>query len=74
MDYIAFANFDGSNMRYIIKDKDDGHLAHIFAITVFEDSIYWTDWEHSSIRRAHKYTGMLSCLYRDINFKFKVTY
>ncbi len=46
-------------MRYIIKDKEDGHLAHIFAITVFEDYIYWTDWEHSSIRRAHKYTGII---------------
>ena len=53
MDYIAFANLDGTNKKYIIVEG----LAHIFAITVFEDYIYWTDWENSNVERAHKYTG-----------------
>ncbi len=54
LDYIAFANLDGRNKTYILQED----LAHIFAITVFEDFIYWTDWEKSSVERAHKYTGL----------------
>ena len=53
LDYIAFANLDGTNKKYIIEEG----LAHIFAITMFEDYIYWTDWENSNVERAHKYTG-----------------
>ena len=53
LDYIAYANLDGSNKKIIRNDN----LAHIFAITVFEDYIYWTDWENSNVERAHKYTG-----------------
>ena len=33
------------------------HVQHIFALTVFEDFIYWSDWETGTIERAHKYTG-----------------
>lgn len=53
LDYIALAELTGANMRYIIRDQ----LPHIFAISVFESYIYWTDWEFKSIERAHKYTG-----------------
>lgn len=53
LDYIAVADLNGANMRYVIHDQ----LPHIFAISVFENYIYWTDWEFKSIERAHKYTG-----------------
>lgn len=32
-------------------------MRHIFAITVFENYLYWTDWESKSVMRAEKYTG-----------------
>ena len=32
-------------------------MPHPFAITVFEDYMYWTDWNHLSIEMADKYTG-----------------
>ena len=32
-------------------------LPHPFAITVFEDSLYWTDWHTKSINSANKFTG-----------------
>lgn len=32
-------------------------IPHIFALTLFEDYVYWTDWETKSINRAHKTTG-----------------
>lgn len=32
-------------------------LPHPFAITVFEDSIFWTDWHTHSVSSANKNTG-----------------
>lgn len=33
-------------------------LPHPFALTVFEDAIYWTDWHTKSITTVNKNTGM----------------
>uniref|UniRef100_A0A8C0GL26 Uncharacterized protein n=1 Tax=Chelonoidis abingdonii TaxID=106734 RepID=A0A8C0GL26_CHEAB len=65
-DYIEFASLDGSN-RHIGED-----IPHIFALTLFEDYIYWTDWETKSINRAHKTTGanksmLISTLHRPMD-------
>ncbi|UYV74244.1 LRP1B [Cordylochernes scorpioides] len=55
-DYIAVANLDGHN-RHIVTSRDDFHgIQHIFALTVFEDQLYWTDWETKTIERCHKYS------------------
>lgn len=54
LDYIAFADLNGEGMQYVIQE----HLPHVFAITVFEDYIYWTDWEFKVVERAHKFTGL----------------
>lgn len=32
-------------------------LPHPFGVTLFEDSIYWTDWHTKSISTANKATG-----------------
>lgn len=32
-------------------------LPHPFAITVFEDLLFWTDWQTKSIHQANKFTG-----------------
>lgn len=47
-------------------------IPHIFALTLFEDYIYWTDWETKSINRAHKTTGanksmLISTLHRPMD-------
>lgn len=42
---------------YSFPDTDPLHVQHVFAISVFEDYLYWTDWELKSVLRAHKYTG-----------------
>ncbi|ETE71786.1 Low-density lipoprotein receptor-related protein 1, partial [Ophiophagus hannah] len=67
-DYIEFASLDGSN-RHIVLNQD---IPHIFALTLFEDYIYWTDWETKSINRAHKTTGanksvLISTLHRPMD-------
>lgn len=53
LDYIAMADLNGNNIRYILNES----LPHIFAISQFENFIYWTDWEYKSVERAHKYDG-----------------
>ncbi|XP_066985718.1 low-density lipoprotein receptor-related protein 4 isoform X1 [Macrobrachium rosenbergii] len=50
---IEAAHLDGTDRRLI---KDHG-LPHPFAITVFEDNLYWTDWRTHSIHTANKRTG-----------------
>ena len=43
---------DGSG-RHIVMDG----VPHPFALTVFEDWMYWSDWNHMTIERARKFTG-----------------
>ncbi|XP_071809054.1 low-density lipoprotein receptor-related protein 4-like isoform X2 [Asterias amurensis] len=50
---IESANLNGSQRKAIINQG----LPHPFAITLFEDSIYWTDWHTKSINSANKFTG-----------------
>ncbi|KAM4582658.1 low-density lipoprotein receptor-related protein 1-like isoform 1-T1 [Fundulus diaphanus] len=67
-DYIAFASMDGTN-RHTVLSQD---IPHIFAMTLFEEYIYWTDWETKSINRAHKTQGtnktmLISTLHRPMD-------
>uniref|UniRef100_A0A8P4KAA0 EGF-like domain-containing protein n=1 Tax=Dicentrarchus labrax TaxID=13489 RepID=A0A8P4KAA0_DICLA len=50
---IERADLDGRNRKAVISHG----LPHPFAITVFEDSLYWTDWHTKSINSANKFTG-----------------
>ncbi|RWS07607.1 low-density lipoprotein receptor-related protein 4-like protein [Dinothrombium tinctorium] len=50
---IESSNFDGTDRKSVI----EGNLPHPFAVTVFEDNIYWTDWHTKSIHSAIKLTG-----------------
>lgn len=51
---IECATFDGTDRKKVITKG----LPHPFAITLFEDAIYWTDWHTKSISTANKDTGM----------------
>uniref|UniRef100_A0A673BUV4 Low density lipoprotein receptor-related protein 1Ab n=1 Tax=Sphaeramia orbicularis TaxID=375764 RepID=A0A673BUV4_9TELE len=67
-DYIEFASLDGTN-RHTVLSHD---IPHIFAMTLFEEYIYWTDWETKSINRAHKTLGtnkttLISTLHRPMD-------
>nr|XP_006819580.1 PREDICTED: low-density lipoprotein receptor-related protein 4-like [Saccoglossus kowalevskii] len=50
---IESSTLDGRNRRAVISQG----LPHPFAITLFEDYIYWTDWHTKSINSANKFTG-----------------
>uniref|UniRef100_A0A3B3E196 Low-density lipoprotein receptor-related protein 2 n=1 Tax=Oryzias melastigma TaxID=30732 RepID=A0A3B3E196_ORYME len=48
-----FADMDGQNRHRAIA----GALPHVFAVSLFEDWVYWTDWNTHTVEKAHKYTG-----------------
>nr|CAH7712475.1 unnamed protein product [Callosobruchus chinensis] len=50
---IETAMFDGSHRRKVVSKG----LPHPFAITIFEDALFWTDWHTKSISTANKITG-----------------
>ena len=59
--YIAKANFDGSNRERIFKTPSQcilANQAHPFALTLYENKIYWTDWTSRGIHTANKNSGM----------------
>uniref|UniRef100_A0A8C4T8K1 EGF-like domain-containing protein n=1 Tax=Erpetoichthys calabaricus TaxID=27687 RepID=A0A8C4T8K1_ERPCA len=49
----AYANMDGSNRHIAIS----GGIPYCYALTLFEDMVYWTDWNTKTVETAHKYTG-----------------
>ncbi|KAH3888381.1 hypothetical protein DPMN_012414 [Dreissena polymorpha] len=50
---IECADYDGKHRRTVINQG----LPHPFALTLFEDELYWTDWHTKSINKANKFTG-----------------
>lgn len=47
-------DYDGKNRRII---AESGPIKHPFALTVFEDYVYFTDWAPESIRRINRLHG-----------------
>lgn len=58
-DYIAMSDMEGGHRRVIVrKENNPGlNLGHIFALAVWEDKIYWTDWDNKSLVSCEKYHG-----------------
>lgn len=52
---IMSSNLDGTKRSVIL--SDDHYLRHPFSISVFEDSLYWTDWQTESIHKTNKFNG-----------------
>lgn len=49
---IESADWDGKN-RHVLVTSDEP-----FAVTLFQDYVYWSDWQSGDIKRAHKITGL----------------
>uniref|UniRef100_A0A0R3RR28 Thrombomodulin n=1 Tax=Elaeophora elaphi TaxID=1147741 RepID=A0A0R3RR28_9BILA len=54
-DTIEMANLDGTSRRVII--DNDQWVPHVFGLTVFDDMIVWSDWNHRAFLFADKLTG-----------------
>jgi low-density lipoprotein receptor-related protein 1 (alpha-2-macroglobulin receptor) len=48
LNYIATADLDGANMHIVLRHD----LPHIFALSMFEDYLYFTDWERKSVEKV----------------------
>ncbi|XP_071823213.1 low-density lipoprotein receptor-related protein 2-like isoform X2 [Apostichopus japonicus] len=57
LDHLSFSNLDGSYMQEFINDDAEHNVAHPFGITIFEDQVYWTDWNEKLVYKAHKFSG-----------------
>lgn len=53
LDKIEVTNMDGTERREILNEN----LPHVFGLSLFENYIYWTDWQRRTVERAHKVTG-----------------
>ncbi|XP_048340432.1 low-density lipoprotein receptor-related protein 2 [Sphaerodactylus townsendi] len=53
LNYIEYSDLDGRHRHTVY----DGSLPHPFAITIFEDTIYWTDWNTRTVEKGNKYDG-----------------
>lgn len=58
-DYIAVSDLNGKNRKIVVSRKTSPavKLHHIFAIAVWENRVYWTDWETKAIESCHKDRG-----------------
>ena len=46
---------DGSDRKFVVVNPSE--ISRPFSISVFEDSLYWTDWNTNSIKSVNKKTG-----------------
>ncbi|XP_073694518.1 low-density lipoprotein receptor-related protein 6 [Garra rufa] len=51
--FIHRSNLDGTGREVVVK----GSLPHPFALTLYEDTLFWTDWNTHSIHACYKHTG-----------------
>ncbi|XP_049859513.1 low-density lipoprotein receptor-related protein 4 [Schistocerca gregaria] len=66
---IETSKFDGSERKKVLTKG----LPHPFALTLFEDALYWTDWNTKSISTANKHTGTgLRTLHSGLHFPMDI--
>ena len=51
--FCRYSDLDGGN-RHIVLES----LPHLYAITLWEDWIYWSDWNIKTVERANRFTGL----------------
>ncbi|XP_063240571.1 low-density lipoprotein receptor-related protein 2 [Bacillus rossius redtenbacheri] len=54
LDYIAFADLEGHH-RHIVVSGDQ--VPHVFALSLFDDTIFWTDWNRKAVVRGSKFNA-----------------
>ncbi|XP_041966314.1 low-density lipoprotein receptor-related protein 5 isoform X1 [Alosa sapidissima] len=53
LSFIHRANLDGSARETVV----EGTLTHPFALTLSDETLYWTDWQTRSIHACNKHSG-----------------
>lgn len=76
-DFISICDFDGKNRKIVAhrnRHNPSLNLNHIFSIAVWEDKVYFSDWESKSIEYCDKYTGnncgtLIKLVHRSMDIK-----
>ncbi|EDO49497.1 predicted protein, partial [Nematostella vectensis] len=55
LDHIVSCEYDGSSKRIVLSGSRQ--INHPFAMTLFEDYLYWTDWQNKHVLRVSKLHG-----------------
>ena len=50
MNYLGMSNLDGSGRRNFLQNV----LRHPFGVVVHENTVYWAEWDTTSIRKWNK--------------------
>ncbi|XP_033120839.1 low-density lipoprotein receptor-related protein 4-like isoform X2 [Anneissia japonica] len=52
---ISCSGLEGENIRVILEGEE--YLPHPFGLAVFDDTLYWTDWDKEGVLSVDKHTG-----------------
>lgn len=55
MNTVGSSNLDGTEARVVLFSPE--YLSHPFSISVFEDSMFWSEWSSRNIYKASKFDG-----------------
>ncbi|GBP08672.1 Low-density lipoprotein receptor-related protein 2 [Eumeta japonica] len=55
LDYIDFCNYNGTGRQQVLAGSH--YLLHPHSLTLFEDTLYWTDRQLNRVLSAHKFKG-----------------
>ncbi|XP_037294723.1 LOW QUALITY PROTEIN: low-density lipoprotein receptor-related protein 2 [Manduca sexta] len=55
LDFIDFCNYDGTGRQQVLAGSH--YLLHPHSLTLFEDTLYWTDRQLNRVLSAHKFKG-----------------
>lgn len=55
LDYIDFVNYDGTGRQQVLAHNH--YLLHPHSLTIFEDTLYWTDRQLNRVLSCHKFLG-----------------
>lgn len=54
LDYIDVVDLDGKNRKTILKGV---RVPHVFALSLFEDTLFYTDWNLKGVFKCNKFNG-----------------
>lgn len=60
LDYIDFCYYNGTGRQQVLAGSH--YLLHPHSLTIFEDTLYWTDRQLNRVLSAHKFKGKISFL------------
>ena len=66
-DQIGSMLFDGTSLRILYRS-----LSHPFALVVYNDKLFWTDWKKNSVFQGSIYGGRKTVLKKDSEYLYGV--